>query len=208
MKLKIKESSNPSNSVNTINQNIINALNEIENNSDQIEFNVIQVDDGYIEVKAINTETANSCSYAMDIYKGEINVACDWSSRIRKFSDIEDFRDWIENDIVDNLLPFDIEESYEKVPLMTIRNQLMKKLGDDYKATGGSMNPKVLISYLEDPRIEFEIEPDGKNLSIVTKHNKIPDTLHKKKGISLMRAGNILYDYITKTVNDFEKGEK
>ena len=118
-------------------------------------------------------------------------------------------RDWLEDDIVDNLLlNYDIEESYEKIPLMTIRNQLMKKLGDDYKATGGSMTPKVLISYLEDPSIEFEIEPDGKNLSIVTKRNKIPDTLHKKKGISLMRAGNILYDYITKTVSDFEKEEK
>lgn len=206
MKLRIKESSvNP---LNTVNQNIIAVLNSIEGKLNNIEFDTVQVDDGYIETKATNTETDQSCSYVMDIYKGELNVTCDWSDRVHKFSDIDSFKDWLEDDIIDNLLPFDMEESYEKIPLMTIRNQLMKKLGDDYKATGGSMTPKVLISYLEDPRIEFEIEPDGNNLSIVTKHNKIPDTLHKKKGIALMRAGNILYDYITKTVNDFEKDEK
>lgn len=206
MKLRIKESSvNP---LNTVNENIIAVLNSIEGKLNNIEFDTVQIDDGYLEVKAMNTETDQSCSYVMDIYRGELNVTCDWSDRVHKFSDIDSFKDWLEDDIVDNLLPFDMEESYEKIPLMTIRNQLMKKLGDDYKATGGSMTPKVLISYLEDPRIEFEIEPDGKNLSIVTKHNKIPDTLHKKKGIALMRAGNILYDYITKTVNDFEKEEK
>ena len=82
----------------------------------------------------------------------------------------------------------------------------MNKLGDDYKAMGGSMNPKVLISYVEDPKLEFEITPDGKNVAIVTKYNKIPDTVHKKKGIALMRASNILYDYITKTVDEYEKG--
>lgn len=206
MKLRIRESSvDP---LNTVNQNIIAVLNSIERRFNEIKFDTVQVDDGYLEVKAMNTETDQSCSYVLDIYRGELNVACDWSDRIHKFSDIDSFKDWIEDDIADNLLSLDMEESYEKIPLMTIRNQLMKKLGDDYKATGGSMTPKVLISYLEDPRIEFEIEPDGKNLSIVTKHNKIPDTLHKKRGIALMRAGNILYDYITKTVNDFEKEEK
>ena len=206
MRLRIVESSDATNSAN---ENIISVFRSIERKFDKVRFDINQVDDGYLEVRAIDTDTKDTCNYVLDIYKGELNVTCDWSSRVHKFGSLDDFRDWIEDDIADNfLLSYDIEESYEKIPLMTIRNQLMKKLGDDYKATGGSMTPKVLISYLEDPRIEFEIEPDGKNLSIVTKRNKIPDTLHKKKGISLMRAGNILYDYIIKTVDDFEKGEK
>ena len=104
MKLKIRESSNPSNPINTVNQNIIAVLNVIERKFNQIEFDVVQIEDGYIEVKAINTETKNSCAYVMDIYKGEFNVACDWSSRIRKFNNIDDFRDWIEDDIVDNFI--------------------------------------------------------------------------------------------------------
>ena len=104
MKLKIRESSNPSNPINTVNQNIIAVLYAIERKFDQIEFDIVQVEDGYIEVKAINTETGNSCAYVMDIYKGELNVACDWSSRVHKFNNIEDFRDWIEDDIVDNFL--------------------------------------------------------------------------------------------------------
>ena len=104
MKLKIRESSNPSNPINTVNQNIIAVLHAIDRKFNQIEFDVVQIEDGYIEVKAINTETRNSCAYVMDIYRGELNVACDWSSRIRKFNNFEDFRDWIEDDIVDNFL--------------------------------------------------------------------------------------------------------
>ena len=69
-----------------------------------IKFDIVQVDDGYLEVKATNTETDQSCSYVIDIYKGELNVACDWSDRIHKFSDIDSFDDWLEDDISDNLI--------------------------------------------------------------------------------------------------------
>lgn len=122
--------------------------------------------------------------------------------RIRK--DEEEY-DGLEN--LFDLKPYDeIDEAYEQIPLMTVRNQLMNKLGDDYKAIGGSMNPKVLISYVDDPKLEFEITPDGKNVAIMTKYDKVPDTLHKKRGIALMRASNVLYDYITKTTDEYEKG--
>lgn len=102
MKLKIRESSvNP---LNTVNQNIIAVLNSIERRLNNIKFDIVQVDDGYLEVKATNTETDQSCSYVIDIYKGELNVACDWSDRIHKFSDIDSFDDWLEDDISDNLI--------------------------------------------------------------------------------------------------------
>lgn len=77
MKLRIKESSvNP---LNTVNENIIAVLNSIEGKLNNIEFDTVQIDDGYLEVKAMNTETDQSCSYVMDIYRGELNVTCDWS---------------------------------------------------------------------------------------------------------------------------------
>lgn len=102
MKLRIRESSvNP---LNTVNQNIIAVLNSIERRFNEIKFDIVQVDDGYLEVKAMNTETDQSCAYVMDIYRGELNVACDWSDRIHKFSDIDSFKDWLEDDISDNLI--------------------------------------------------------------------------------------------------------
>ena len=102
MKLRIRESSvNP---LNTVNQNIIAVLNSTERRFNEIKFDIVQVDDGYIEVKAMNTETDQSCSYVLDIYRGELNVACDWSDRIHKFSDIDSFKDWLEDDISDNLI--------------------------------------------------------------------------------------------------------
>ena len=102
MKLRIRESSiDP---LNTVNQNIIAVLSSIERRLSNIEFDTVQIDDGYLEVKAMNTETDQSCSYVMDMYRGELNVACDWSDRIHKFSDIDSFKDWLEDDISDNLI--------------------------------------------------------------------------------------------------------
>lgn len=107
----------------------------------------------------------------------------------------------------------DIDESqqlgeYDQSPqMMTVRNQLMNKLGDDFSAIGGSMNPKILIQYKQNPKIDFEITPNGKNLDVVGRIDKIPDTVHKKKGIAYMRAGNIIYDYIMDFIED-NKSEK
>ena len=65
MKLRIRESSiDP---LNTVNQNIIAVLSSIERRLSNIEFDTVQIDDGYLEVKAMNTETDQSCSYVMDI---------------------------------------------------------------------------------------------------------------------------------------------
>lgn len=102
------------------------------------------------------------------------------------------------------------DEAYAQSPqMMTVRNQLMNKLGDDFSAVGGSMNPKILIQYKQNPKIDFEITPNGKNLDIVGRIDKVPDTVHKKRGIAYMRAGNIIYDYIMDFIedNDSEKNE-
>ena len=98
-----------------------------------------------------------------------------------------------------------VDEAYAQSPqMMTVRNQLMNKLGDDFSAIGGSMNPKIIVKYEVDPKIDFEITPNGKNLDVVGRIDKIPDTVHKKKGIAYMRAGNIIYDYIMDFIEDNE----
>lgn len=98
------------------------------------------------------------------------------------------------------------DEAYAQSPqMMTVRNQLMNKLGDDFSAVGGSMNPKIIVKYEVDPKIDFEITPNGKNLDVVGRIDKIPDTVHKKKGIAYMRAGNIIYDYIMDFIEDNEE---
>ena len=115
----------------------------------------------------------------------------------KEYEDLEDVFD---------LKPYDeIDESYAQSPqMMTVRNQLMNKLGDDFSAIGGSMNPKIIVKYEVDPKIDFEITPNGKNLDVVGRIDKVPDTVHKKKGIAYMRAGNIIYDYIMDFIEDNE----
>jgi len=84
--------------------------------------------------------------------------------------------------------------------LLTIKNQLMNKLGSAFKAIGGSMNPKVTVYREDDPDTSFDITTDGKNVDIVPKYDGIPDTVHKKRGIAFMRAVNVLYDFIMDTL--------
>ncbi len=87
-------------------------------------------------------------------------------------------------------------EAYNNAPLMTIRNQLMNKLGDNFTVTGGTTVPKVIVTSVDKPDISFDIMTDGKNVEITPKKDGVPDTLHKKRGIAFMRAATILYDFI------------
>ena len=86
----------------------------------------------------------------------------------------------------------------ESVPaaLMTLKNQLMNKLGSSFIVKGGSLTPKVTVYSEEEPDTTFDITTDGKNVEITPKYNGIADTVHKKKGIAFMRAANVLYDFI------------
>lgn len=94
-----------------------------------------------------------------------------------------------------------VDEVYtNQANMMTIRNQLMNKLGDDFKVTGGSTVPKIIVASEQRPSITFEITPNGQNVDIVPKYDNIPDTVHKKRGIAYMRAANILYDFIMNTI--------
>lgn len=99
-------------------------------------------------------------------------------------------------------------EVYNSAPLMNIRNQLMNKLGDAFKATGGGTTPKVIITSVEDPELSFDITTDGKNVDITPKHDGVPDTLNKKRGIAFMRAANVLYNFIMQEAGLVVEGKK
>lgn len=95
----------------------------------------------------------------------------------------------------------------ESVPaaLMTLKNQLMNKLGSSFIVKGGSLTPKVTVYSEEEPDTTFDITTDGKNVEITPKYNGVPDTVHKKKGIAFMRAANVLYDFIMSVLNGGRK---
>ena len=96
-------------------------------------------------------------------------------------------------------------EGYNNPPLMTVRNQLMNKLGDDYTIRGGTTVPKITISTYKYPEVSFDILPAGKNVEITPKYNNVPDTLHKKKGIAFNQAAKILYDFISGIIKEYSK---
>lgn len=98
-----------------------------------------------------------------------------------------------------------IDEAYNcQAQMMNIRNQLMNKLGDEFTVTGGTTVPKIIVASSQRPSISFEITPNGQNVDITPRIDNIPDTLHKKKSIAYMRAGNILYDFIMDTLKSLK----
>lgn len=85
-------------------------------------------------------------------------------------------------------------------PLMNLKNQLMNKLGAAFTVIGGGMIPKVTVYADEEPDDQFEITTDGRNVDVLPKHDGIPDTANKKRGIAFMRAANVICDFIKRTL--------
>ena len=95
-----------------------------------------------------------------------------------------------------------MEEAYNTAPLMNVRNQLMNNLGGKFDFIGGSMNPKFTMTYKKDPSISFDVALSGNNIEMTPKHDDIPDYIHKIKGISIMRAAQVILDAIKKFINE------
>ena len=146
-------------------------------------------------VNMVGMKTRNLSKKALQIFKKNLE---DVQKRIRDF-EIEKFGE--QKTFITDRPKNNVDEVYANQPnMMTIRNQLMNKLGDDFKITGGSTVPKIIVASEQRPSITFEITPNGQNVDIVPKYDNIPDTVHKKRGIAYMRAANILYDFIMNTV--------
>ena len=106
MKLKIRENSVDDyyNSFNTVNKNIIFELNRIKREIPNLEFDIVELgENGYVEAKAINTDTMDSTVYDIDLYKDKLCVTCSSVSSVKKFDDLDSFREWMKEDIEDEL---------------------------------------------------------------------------------------------------------
>ena len=105
MKLRVVENrfDNYDPFIDTVNQNIVHELNRIKKDFDGLEFDFQQYGDGYVEVKVINTNTKDSTIYTIDLYQNQLHVACDSISNVKRFNDLDSFREWIKEDIEDML---------------------------------------------------------------------------------------------------------
>ena len=88
--------------------------------------------------------------------------------------------------------------------LLNVKNQLMKKLSDVFKFTGGSMIDKFTMTSIEEPSLSFDITMDRNDISILPKYDGNPDTMHKKRGIAIMRAVNVISDFVSSTLTNYK----
>ena len=97
-----------------------------------------------------------------------------------------------------------IQEAACTASLLNVKNQLTRVLGPDFEFIGGSMIPKFTIKSKEKPSVSFEVNVNGQNIEVTPMYNGIPDMLHKRRGIAIMRAANIVADFIHDIVNRYK----
>lgn len=89
-------------------------------------------------------------------------------------------------------------------PLLNVKNQLMKALSDTFEFIGGSMVPKFTMKSKEEPEVSFDVAMSGNNVDVTPKYNNMPDTAHKKRGIALMRAANVIVDFVNSIMGSYK----
>ena len=90
-----------------------------------------------------------------------------------------------------------VQEYNTGAALMTVQNQLRNILGNSYTFMGSGTIPKFNVKSNAKPSISFDIAVvNGTNAECTPLLNGIPDMLHKKRGIALMRAASVLADFI------------
>lgn len=90
-----------------------------------------------------------------------------------------------------------VQEYNTGAALMTVQNQLRNILGNSYTFMGSGTIPKFNVKSNAKPSISFDIAVvNGTNAECTPLVNGIPDMLHKKRGIALMRAASVLAEFI------------
>lgn len=98
-----------------------------------------------------------------------------------------------------------VQEAACVASLLTVKNQLTKVLSPaDFEFIGGSMVPKFTIKSKEKPDVSFEVNVNGQNIEVTPAYKGIPDMLHKRRGIAIMRAANIIADFVQDIVNRYK----
>lgn len=104
------------------------------------------------------------------------------------------------------------EELFEydnnQASLLTVQNQLRKKIGDDFSFIGGSTVPKFKIKSIDIPDVEISITVNGKNVECTPIYDGVADTLHKKRGIAFMRACDIISNYAYDILDAYKENNK
>lgn len=113
-----------------------------------------------------------------------------------------------DEDGVEELVNFDLEgnnlEEGMSASLLNVKNQLMKKLSDTFNFTGGSMIDKFTMTSTKEPDVSFEVAMDRNDISVLPKYNGMPDTMHKKRGIAIMRAVNVISDFVSNFIDSYK----
>lgn len=98
-----------------------------------------------------------------------------------------------------------VQEAACVASLLNVKNQLTKILSPaDFEFIGGSMIPKFTIKSKEKPDVSFEVNVNGQNIEVTPAYKGIPDILHKRRGIAIMRAANIIADFVQDIVNRYK----
>ena len=100
-----------------------------------------------------------------------------------------------------------LEYGNSQASLLTIQNQLRKKIGDDFSFIGGSTVPKFKIKSNDIPDVEIVVTVNDKNVECTPVYDGVADTLHKKRGIAFMRACDVISTFAYDLVDSYKENK-
>jgi hypothetical protein len=136
----------------------------------------------------------------------------EWAKKYKGKNTNESADETSDDEIVDSVSKDDddyedltdgITEAAAGASLLTVKNQLMKLVGNAFKFIGGSLVPKFTMQSTEKPQVSFDVNAVGQNVEVTPKYNGTPDTMHKRKGIAFMRAADTIANFVQDVVNSF-----
>ena len=98
-----------------------------------------------------------------------------------------------------------VQEAAATAALLNVKNQLMQIVGDAFEFIGGSLMPKFTMKSKDKPEVEINVDVNGQNVEATPVINGQMDLLHKRRGIAIMRAAQIIAEFAKSIVDSFKK---
>lgn len=95
-------------------------------------------------------------------------------------------------------------EAANAAALLNVKNQVQKIVGSAFKFIGGSLVPKFTMQSNDKPEVALDVNADGNNVELTPKYNGKPDFMHKRKGIALMRAADVIASFAESIVAGYK----
>lgn len=95
-------------------------------------------------------------------------------------------------------------EAANAAALLNVKNQVQKIVGSAFKFIGGSLVPKFTMQSNDKPEVALDVNADGNNVELTPKYNGKPDFMHKRKGIALMRAADVIANFAESIVAGYK----